>query len=1173
MSHHVRPRVVIATLALLSCIATSTALAQVVITSSIVGNVTDPQNAVVPGATVTLTNTDTGVESTTVTNAAGDYQFSNLIAGTYVVHVGLQGFADAESTPLALQNGVSARVNVVLKVGQAAEVVKVEGATGLLKTEDASVSEVIQQKFVSELPTEGRNFLNFAQMVPMFNSGTGDDTRVNWGLASATAPGGGKQLNVGGSEYGVGYYVDGLNNNDNWTDGVLMNINLDSVQEVKVEVVNYSAEYGRDVGQISLTTKSGTNSLRGTVYDFYQNADLNANDAYSNAIGSPKEDYHQHQYGFTVGGPVVLPRLFNGRDKMFFFGSFEQFRNRSANTFHAYVPTDAEKRGDFSQWLAEHPGDPRFVIYNPFTFDPETQTRQPYPNNVISSPNPIALEYLSHFPAPNGYRSPLADEGDYNNYEGRTTNGIDNDNYSLRIDYNFGRQDRLYFRYSYDYGTKLNEGGLIPELALGNGPVHKVHTYQGHWLRTFGSSLVNDLGISFTDGWSANEQSSGIRRYMETTWFSNLFRNTSTAGGGFTQYDLDQLGIEDDGLFALGFAGELFAPLGLGTSEYYYQVVPVFQITDNVTKIVGRHTLKAGFNYSRRDERDNDVIRSLTIGGWCGWCGQESNYTASSPFAFDGSGWNTLAEFVTGAVFTMNQRTPLTNGDGSLYFRTHEFAGFVNDVWQARPDLTISLGLRYDIGTPTYSVDSYWGVLDKSYPGYRLVMPGLTPGTKARPFPTDKNNVAPRVSVAYRPSENTVVRAGYGLFYETGRNKYMDQVFWNSPGYGGSTYASPDYASIAGLDPNQVYFTLNDVFPAPIMVEKGTWPLPLGEKGGSLFPRQDATTIDKESATSPEYHRWSIDVQRQFGSKVVANVGYVGSKGSRLTMAEDLNLPPEGVYFDDEEYYQARPLSAEYPDRWGTILAVHHNRRNDYHAVNAGLKTQNWHGLTTIVNYTWSRQRDDYFGMGGYDNNHALGGQWHPEWSYGESDANHPHRFVGAVIYELPGASMSNRVLREALGGWQLSTIATFESGGPWTVWNGDTSSYDRMGDVPDQVCDGNIPASEQSVTRWFDTSCFVNPSPIDPETNIASHRGNARRNSLRGPGINNWDMSLSKSFRAGGARQFQVRVDAFNVFNHTQWAAIDTYNDTATNPDSQFGWITEARPGRRVQLSGKFLF
>ena len=331
--------------------------AQVVITSTIVGNVTDPQGAMIPEAKVTLRNVDTGVQWTAVTNGSGDYQFPNLIAGHYKVEVAKEGFAKSISTSIPLENGTTQRVNIALKVGQSEQVVEVTAAAALVKTDDANVSEVIQNKFVRDLPIEGRSFLNYAQIVPMFNSGTSDNSRIAWGLASATSTGA-KQLNVGGTEYGVGYYIDGLNNNDNWVEGPVTNVNMDAVQEVKAEVINYSAEYGRDVGQISLTTKSGTNALHGTVYDFFQNAGINANDPYSIVFGVPRTPYHQNQYGFTVGGPVYIPHLFNGKNKLFFFASFEQLRNRSNGTMHAYVPTALERTGDFSEWLNRFPVDP-----------------------------------------------------------------------------------------------------------------------------------------------------------------------------------------------------------------------------------------------------------------------------------------------------------------------------------------------------------------------------------------------------------------------------------------------------------------------------------------------------------------------------------------------------------------------------------------------------------------------------------------------------------------------------------------------------------------------------------------------------------------------------------------------------------------------------------------------
>jgi hypothetical protein len=1182
------------------CVLATVLFAQVVITSTIVGTVTDPQGAMIPDARVTLHNLDTGVQWTAATNGSGDYQFPNLIAGRYKVEIIKEGFAKAVSTAVPLENGTTRRVNVTLKVGQSEQVVEVTGAAALVKTDDANVSEVIENKFVRDLPIEGRNWLNYAQIVPGFNTGTSDQSRIAWGLASATSNGA-KQLNVGGTEYGVGYYIDGLNNNDNWVEGPVTNVNVDAVQEVKAEVINYSAEYGRDVGQISLTTKSGTNNLHGSAYEFFQNAGMNANDPYSIAYATPRTPYHQNQYGFTVGGPVYIPKVFNGRNKLFFFASAEWFRNRSNGTMHAYVPTALERTGDFSEWLGKFPVDPtqcdgssnspancRYVIYDPSTYNTTTSTRQAFPGNVITNPDPIALAYLSHYPTPN-FTSPVST--DFNNWAGPTADGIDNNNYSARADYNISKRDSLYFRYSHDYGTKLHEGGLIPELALGNGPVHTTDMYQTHWVHAFSSTFSNEFNFSWTRAKNASNQAGQINKFMETTWLPDLFQNTSTGGAGFTPYDLSLLGIKNDATFSVNFADPLFANLSLGTTEYWYQWVPIYQLSDNAAKTIGKHTVKVGFYWQRRDERDNDVIRSMNIGGYCAGCGEAYNYTGLGPFSADGSGWNTLAEFVTGAVANMNQRTPLTGGDGSLWFRMPEYSAYVNDAWNVTPKLSLTLGLRYDVGVPAFSVDHYWGVMDFSYPGDRLVMPGLTPSTNARPYPADKNNFAPRIGLAYRLNERTVIRGGYGMFYETGRFKFLDQMFWNSPGYGGISFDSQVYAA----DPNQTYFHLSDTFPAPVSIEKGTWPVPLGTDGGQLYFRQSPATIDKNSPVTPYIQRWSLDIQRELGKALVGTIGYVGSEGTKLTTQYDLNLPPEAqpyavnptAYLNSDEFYNARPLTVNSDGRWESINAVHHNRSNNYHALNAQLKTQNWHGLTSLVNWTWSKQMDTFFGESGESGVQVIGGQWHPEWSYGPSDGNHTHRFVAALLYELPGKNLTNRFLREAIGGWQINTITTFESGAPTTVLNGYTSSYDYMGDVPDRTCNGNLSGGSRTFTRQFNTDCYVEPAAsAEPfwvnqgVLNFAVHRGNERRNNLVGPGINNWDMSLNKSFKLfGEGRELQFRAESFNTFNHTQWSSINTpgYNgvldDRLSNPASTFGYVTAAHPGRHMQLALKFVF
>jgi hypothetical protein len=1150
--------------------------AQVIITSTVVGTVTDPNGAVVPGAQVTLRNVDTGVHWKAASDSTGRYQFPNLIAGHYVVEVELAGFARAVSTPVGLENGTTQRVNLGLRMGQVTETVEVTAAATLMKTDDANISDTIQQKFISDLPIEGRNYLNYAQILPNFNSGTGDTGRLAWGLASATMPGG-MQLNVGGTEYGVGYYVDGLNNNDNWVEGPVMNVNQDTIQEVKADVSNYSAEYGRDVGQINVTTKSGTNALHGSVYDALQNAGMNAVDPYSKFQGIRRSPYHQNQYGFTVGGPVLIPKIFNGRNKLFFFSSFEQLRNRGLGQFTTYVPTAAERTGDFSEWLRRFPVDPascdgsssapancRYVIYNPATYDPGTQLRQPFANNIIPNPNKAALAYLSHFPAPNGYVSP--DPNNFNNYAGTVDSGIDNNNYTARGDYNLSTRDIVYFRYLHDSGTKINTGGLVPDVSMGNGPYHRVNTYQVHYVHTFSPTFNNEFNVSWTKAYNFSNDPSQANAFTKADWLQSLFTNGSTNMAGFTSYDKNLFNITNDGTFRVNLGG-IGSGLSLGSTEYWYQYVPIFQFTDNAAKVFGAHTLKFGYYMARRYERDNDVVRSVSFNG---------GYTGKGPNVGDGSG-NGIAEFETGFVSSMGQRTPASGGDASLYFGMPEYAVYVNDSWNVTPSLSVSLGLRYDLPIPAYGVNNYWGVLDTSYTGWRMVMPGLTPGTQAHPFSADKNDFAPRIGLAYRLGNDTVIRSGYGMFYETGRFKFLDQMFWNSPGYGGSSYNSASMVS----DPAMTYYTLADVWPAAVTVPRGTWPLPLGDKGGTLCYRCTTATTDPGSWKTSYIQRWSLDIQRSLGKSVVGTVGYVGSRGTHLPIQYDLNLPPQGTYLNSEAFYQARPLTAVVPGRWEAINTVAMNRSNNYHALNAQLKTRFWHGLTTQLSYTWSKQMDNFFGSNGESGSHALGGQWHPDWSYGPSDSNHTHRFVATMMYELPGASLRNYLLRSAIGGWQINAIATFETGAPTTVWNGYTSSYDYMGDVPIRTCNGNLSRGDRTFTHYFDTGCYTEPAAsTDPNliaqgiTNFAVTRGNESRNSLIGPGINNWDMGLQKSFQVfGESRKLTLRADAFNAFNHAQWSSINTYDDRQVNAQSEFGWITGARAGRRMQLNLRFVF
>ena len=1158
-------------------LAATLAHGQSAVTSTILGTVSDSQGAVIVGAEVHLLAVDTGRDEKTLSGQDGQYVFPDLNGGRYRVTASFSGFSPAQSEIVLLGSaGTTLRLDLRLAVSGTTQSVEVTAANApIAHTDDANLNASFTSEEIKNTPIQGRNFLNYAQLAPLFNSGNGQSS---WGVAQQTTLESTKPLNLGGSESMVGYYIDGVNNNDNWGGSQLANVNVNAVQELQIQTLNYSAAYTRDIGQITMSIKSGTNQVHGNVYDYYQNAVLNAVDSYTQRIdpGFTNTPYHEDIFGGRFGGPIYIPKILNGKNKLFFFVAYEGIRKNGTTPIFGYVPTAAERTGDFSAWLKKFPGDPRYIIYNPYTFNAVTQQRQPYPNNIITNPDPRAVAYLSHFPDPN-FVSTVP--GDIRNWQGEANNSIVNDNFTLRGDYNISPKNQIFVDFIRDSGEPKQAGGPVPALALGNGPVHSTPLINGQWVHNFNPSLINRLQISYLRQHVLNEALSTIQNYQSSanSWFCNLSQNNSTPGGSLSAFDKAQLGVSSDAcLFAVTFGGSQygFNNLSLGPREYYYQQVPIWQFTDDITKVYGKHLIQLGVHFYRKDERDNDIIREIDIGTNTLSAHSSANgvgYTGKGPFVADGSGWNTVAEFLTGAVTAMRQRTNNGGADTSLWFRSPEWDTYVNDIWQVKPKLTLNLGLAYVYAPQAYSVNNYWGVLDQTYPGWRLVMPGLTPGTSNPPFTSEKTDFAPRFGFAYRPFNNWVARGGYGIFYDTAAYKYLDQMFFNAPGYGGSTYDSPTYAALNGQDPNSVYFTWNNTFPSAIPLTKGQWPIPLGTDGGILAPQGDTTTIDKNTSATPYMQYWNLQVERELGTKGVISVGYVGSKGTKLPRPYDLNLPPQGVYLNSQDFFNARPLSAQYPNRFGAVNAVHHDLNNNYNALEVEFKTTAWHNITVLTNYAWSKQLDIFYGTSAEAGINAIGGQWHPNLSYGPSDANHTHRLVMDINYLVPFNKAWNRLTQAFLAGWQLSAISTFESGSPNTIFNGSTSSFDYMGDVPLRICNGNLSRGDRSFLRYFDTACFQDP--VAGPNGVAVSRGNAGRNIIIGPGINNWDMAAVKVFRLGENQSLQFRIESFNAFNHPQWSGINTLDDTLTNSQSTFGFVNGSRAPRLVQLAARFDF
>jgi hypothetical protein len=348
------------------------------------------------------------------------------------------------------------------------------------------------------------------------------------------------------------------------------------------------------------------------------------------------------------------------------------------------------------------------VVYDPSTLDlnpsdPNYELRQPFQYNGaynVMNPSEVATQaqtYLSHFPLPNGYSSPETDN--FNNYAGSYTAGINNNNYTIRADYNLSSRDSVYFRWLRDNGAVINECCLLPTLSMGSGPYHRANTYQAHYVHSFSSTFNNEFNVSWYRGYNFSDEPSQAGAFAQS-WVPGLFQNSSSNMAGFTSYDKSLFNISNDATFSVGLGGNLSSSpgtamgssLNLGSTEYWYQWVPIFQLSDNVAKTIGRHTLKAGYYMARRYERDNDIIRSASFNG---------NYTSKGTYIYDGSG-NGIADFELGDVSGMNQRTPVASGDASLYYGMPEYGTYFGDTWNATRKLTVTLGLRYDMPIPAY---------------------------------------------------------------------------------------------------------------------------------------------------------------------------------------------------------------------------------------------------------------------------------------------------------------------------------------------------------------------------------------------------------------------------------------------------------------------------------------
>ena len=675
-------------------------LAQFTQRSGISGLVTDPAAAVVPGITVTLTDLDRNQVRTTTTNENGTYNFTNLIAGRYQASVEKEGFKKSVSDIIALGAQESVRVDLQLQVGSLTESVEVTAAAPLLRTEQTAVGETVERELIEQLPILGRNFTTFSSLAPNVSTFSRGNESESWAVGSHYTIGNEVVLGGGGGYSGI--FMNGVDINDIYEGGTSYMPSSEAISEVKVDVANFSAANGRDVTSTTVQTRGGTNLLHGTGFDYFQNSALNAWHPFEKSQivpGTKKPLMQRNQFGGNLGGPIYIPKLFNGKDKAFFFFNYEGGKeNHGSDPIYARMPTAAERQGDFSSWLTRFPGDPNYILYDPnsTTIDADGNShRTPVPNNdlrnVAGGLNQDVVKMLDAYPLPNGYQDPNNPNSLTNFF---TTSSQSSYNYrmDMRFDYKPTQNDSVYFTYSRSHGNKDRTGGIFPDLQEAVEESSYVTTI--NYARVFKSSLTNE----FVVGWGNTNMTNVPQSTLD------YMGNPDTL---FNQY-LNNLGSPVDFGYHAMVVGNYsgygdvpgYEPVDNSLPNWGFEEVlrfhtPSFQLSDSVNWIKGRHSMNTGFSY-------------IMKGNWV-WTADRASYF-DRRFTQAGSGdpnpqlgGDPLADFLLGLPSTMLQPYAFENNEVANFdMRMPVWAFFFQDKWQLTPKLTLTLGLRYDL--PLWSI-------------------------------------------------------------------------------------------------------------------------------------------------------------------------------------------------------------------------------------------------------------------------------------------------------------------------------------------------------------------------------------------------------------------------------------------------------------------------------------
>jgi hypothetical protein len=1044
------------------------------ITGTITGTVRDQSGGVVPGATVTLRNLETNDAKTLVTDARGVYVFLLRPVGRYEVTIELTGFKRFVRSGLEVHVNDRLRADATLEAGTIEEAVTVVGASPVVQTESSDVSTLINATQVAHMPLNGRNIVQLVAMQPGVSSTLPGFLGV--GLQSL------QTVFVNGNRASQNnWMIDGADNNDVGSNLSLINfVNVDTVAEVKILRSNYNAEFGRSGGgQVNVVTKSGSNQLHGSAFEFLRNDVFDARNPFSfidfNRDGKPDPaPLRYNNFGGTVGGPIE-------RDRLFFFWGEEVRRLkivRGGGVANTRVATARQRTGDFSEFST--------VITDPLT-------GQPFPGNRIPEfrIDPLARALVGRFPMPNADPSAL---GSNRNFSAATAQERNFREELARVDYKVSGAHSVYGRFINDTIPSEEPFGEI--FASNNAAFPGIsntrtntpgRSFVGTWNWIVSATMLNELSYNYSRGAifsemtaAASKRDVGVPKVFTGTPGDEILPGISFGSGGYGGFNF-------------------FGP--------YDNTYGSHRIKDTLTRTIGAHALKVGFLYSF--EFKNENAASGTNGSFA--------FPGTSTASFTSTG-DAFADFLLGRASSYSEN----NVDVTSHLRFEMVEAFAQDDWKVRPNLTLNLGLRWSVIRPPYDTDNTLTNFDpalfnpaRAYridasntrvPGTGDPLNGLVVAGQNSPYgrrvaATHWNTFGPRAGFAWDlfGDGKTSVRGGYGMYFDrTLVGIFLQNAFVNPPFVSAAVFSA---AGAAGSP------TLSN------------------PRGGTQ--RNNEAIVVALIANSPEFnvptvHQFSIGTQRELPWDFNLDVAYVGTRGRNLLRPIGLNQTPVGT---------AAPSNAGRPYRgYANITLRETSASSTYNSLQMSLVRRFKNGIQINANYTLSKAESDSSSDRNTGDIAQDKNNLDAEWARTTYDRT--HIFGVHYVWELPFLRNAAPLLYNVAGGWEISGSTRWASGTPLTITTPTNSANSFGGGSlrPNLVGD---PEGPETITQWFNTQAFAQPAP--------NTFGNAPRSVVRGPQVSITDLGLFKNFRAGRDLTVQYRLEMFNAFNRPNYTGVGT--------------------------------